>query len=491
MTDSKKIITMPFKLIRSGAMYLLKGHVLNKTTGADFANKSSYRDYLSSNNKGLLLDGNSLRLSEEESFQNVCVMARVGAGKTSRYIIPNVLDKARNKCSMVINDPKGEVFNQTSSHLKQCGYKIIVIDPENLNRSSYFNPLAEAKTDIELEQVAEILVRAGIPSAGGKDDFWLQGAIRFVSLFIKCLKNAGEENSDWFNLHNLYYLFQNFGQDGAALDDFMTRYTIYSDNPSDESLWNEWKGVLTGNPEGVQSFILNAITSLKSLSNQNVAKLTAKSDLNLEDIRHDKTVIFLITPAQHAEYYSFLTSLFFRSVFNACMRTLPNRKSLPIYILYDEFGHSSIPNFVSTANTIRGYKVSLSIILQSISQLNARYGKDYADSIHGGFNTYLTYSGADPQTANFFENVIGRVRERQKKDFDDPTDQYREYNLLNASEVRTIASDETLIVSSNRQPVRLKTTPYFANWTFKRQVKKGACSLLGDDQDEPLQKVRL
>ena len=241
----------------------------------------------------------------------------------------------------------------------------------------------------------------------------------------------------------------------------------------------------------MQSFVLNAITSLKSLSNQNVAKLTAKSDLNLEDIRHERTVIYLITPAQHAEYYSFLTSLFFRSVFNACTRTLPDKKTLPVYILYDEFGHSSIPNFVSTANTIRAYKVSLSIILQSISQLNARYGKDYADSIQGGFNTYLTYAGADPQTASFFENIIGKVRERQKKEFDDPTDQYREYNLLNASEVRTISSNETLIVSSNRQPVRLKTTPYFENWTFKRQAKKGACTLRGASQDQILDKVRL
>jgi type IV secretion system protein VirD4 len=107
---------MPFKLMGAGAMYLLKGHVLNKTMGADFATKSSYRDYLSNSNKGLLLNGGSLHLSEQESFQNVCVMARVGAGKTSRYIIPNVLDKVRKKCSMVINDPKGEVFNQTSAY---------------------------------------------------------------------------------------------------------------------------------------------------------------------------------------------------------------------------------------------------------------------------------------------------------------------------------------------------------------------------------------
>lgn len=66
------------------------------------------------------------------------------------------------------------------------------------------------------------------------------------------------------------------------------------------------------------------------------------------------------------------------------MRHLPDARTLPVYVLYDEFGHSTIPDFVSTANTIRGYKVSLSIVLQSIAQLSARYGRDAAQSIQGG-----------------------------------------------------------------------------------------------------------
>jgi len=475
----------------AGLKYLVMGKVLNDKSGAVFADKSDYTKYLHARNKGLLLDGDDLRLSEEDSFQNVCVMARIGAGKTSRYIIPNVLSKARTKCSLVVNDPKGEVFKSTSAFMKKNGFKVIVIEPENLARSSFFNPLAETNDEVELEQIAEILVRCGSPISGGKDDFWLQGAIRFVSLFIKCLKNAGEQNPAYFNLHNLYYLFQNFGEDGSNLDTFMSQYTIDPNNPSDESLWNEYKGVLTGNKEGVQSFVLNAITSLKALSNKNIAKITSKSDIQLKDIRDEKTIIYLITPAQHAEYYSFFTSLFFRSVFNACMRELPTNKTLPVYILYDEFGHSSIPNFVSTANTIRGYKVSISIILQSISQLNARYGRDYASSIQGGFNTYVAYSGSDPETARFFENIIGRVRERQKREITDTTDQYREYNLMNSAEIRMMDENQALIVSSNRQAIKLKTTPYFESWTFKRQAKKGKLNIVNGNENQALEFVEL
>jgi type IV secretory pathway TraG/TraD family ATPase VirD4 len=145
-----------------------------------------------------------------------------------------------------------------------------------------------------------------------------------------------------------------------------------------------------------------------------MVELTASSSFSLTDIRDEKTIIYFVIPAQHAEYYGFWTSIFFRSVFNACMREMPHRHTLPCYVLYDEFGHSTLPGFVSVANTIRGYKVSLSIVLQSISQLQARYGQAYAYSIQGGFGSYLTYSGADPQTAQFFENVSGRVVEKQK-----------------------------------------------------------------------------
>jgi type IV secretory pathway TraG/TraD family ATPase VirD4 len=131
------------------------------------------------------------------------------------------------------------------------------------------------------------------------------------------------------------------------------------------------------------------------------------------------------------------------------MRELPPKDTrskayLPCYVLYDEFGHSTIPNFVSTANTIRGYRVSLSIVLQSIAQLSARYGRDYAQSIQGGFNTAIAYAGSYTETAMCFEKLAGKTRVYQ---YHDPTaggghraatghhEQYREQYLMNAGEV--------------------------------------------------------
>jgi type IV secretory pathway TraG/TraD family ATPase VirD4 len=138
------------------------------------------------------------------------------------------------------------------------------------------------------------------------------------------------------------------------------------------------------------------------------------------------------------------------------MRKMPDKNTLPVYILYDEFGHSTIPNFVSTINTIRGYDVSISVVLQSISQLRSRYGADYAKSVQGGFSTYITYSGSDDETTSFFEKLIGKVRERQKEKVDSTNDSYQEYNLMNSAEVRMIGKNEALFVSGNNQVVKLK-----------------------------------
>lgn len=476
---------------KHAAYALIFGKLLKKTSGAQMLSSAQTSGILSSRNTGLLLDGKKGRLSERESFQNVCVMARVGAGKTSRYIIPNVLDKARRNCSIVVNDPKGEVFAETSGYMQAHGYRVIALNVEDLGISSRFNPLLEAKTDIELEQVAEILVKAGSGSSA-KDVFWDNGAVRLVGCLLKLLARAGKQDPGYFTLGNLYYLLQNFGSDGAPLDDFVIKWAYDPLNPDDSSLWEEWKGATTGNSNAVQSFALTALTSLRAFTNRNMVELTRESSFDLEAMRESKTIIYFITPAQHAEYYGFWTSIFFRSVFNACMRRMPGPRALPVYVLYDEFGHSTLPGFVSVANTIRGYRVSLSIVLQSLSQLSARYGAEYARSIQGGFHSYLTYSGADPETARFFQDISGKVIETRREKVEHILEQRHEYNLLNADAVRRISDSQALLISSNRNPALLETTPYFKNARYASVGKRyGAAQLEAVAQSRPLRRVSL
>lgn len=170
---------------------------------------------------------------------------------------------------------------------------------------------------------------------------------------------------------------------------------------------------------------------------------------------------------------------------------MPSRGTLPCYILYDEFGHSTIPSFVSVANTIRGYGVSLSIVLQSLAQLSARYGSDYARSIQGGFNTYLAYSGSDPETARFFETIAGKVIETRRDKLEDITQQRYEYNLLNADAVRRIADHQAVLVSANKNPAIIETEPYFASRRLARIPKRFGITRIPNQVTSSVRRVPL
>jgi len=83
-----------------------------------------------------------------------------------------------------------------------------------------------------------------------------------VAVLLKLLQRAGTADPAHYTLGNLYHLLQNFGADGAPLDDFVIQWAYDPVNPTDQTLWEEWKGATTGNPNAVQSFALTALTAL-------------------------------------------------------------------------------------------------------------------------------------------------------------------------------------------------------------------------------------
>jgi type IV secretion system protein VirD4 len=460
--------------------FIIAGKVLNTKKGAKLLDNSETSNFLSSWNKGLLIDGKNKRLSIKESYQNVCFVARVGVGKTTKYIIPNVLDKAKQNCSLAIHDPKGEVRDLTSGYLKANGYNIVVYNVQNVTDSHCFNSCIEAKDEIELEQIAETIIWSG--NSSDKDSYWNNGATRILSVLIKCLSFGDKK---YLNLPNLYHLLQHFGAMGEGLEQWIAQNCWNPKHPNDSYILNDWKGCLTGNQEAIQSFVGICLTALKSMTNRDLKLFFSKSDYKLSRFRKEKTAIFFITPPEQQQYYSFVTSLFFRSIFNECMRKEHLKgNSLPVYCLYDEFGNSYIPDFVSIANTIRGYGVSLSLILQTISQLELRYGRGTAKSIQGAINTNICLSSCDIETANYFSDLSGRVRERQIRDFADTYSDYREYNLLNSNEIRTMDENLALVISKNRNPAHILIYPSYRVSKWKQAMKFPSVVMHRDSEEE-------
>jgi len=421
------------------------------------------RRFLNFRNKGLVLDGADKRLSQKNSFNHLGVIARTGGGKTTSYIIPNILKLALDKNSLVVTDLSGELYEKTSGFLKKKGFKIYVLDPEDLQTSIGYNPLYYALSSIEIDEIAEIIIKSANPGEiKAEDKMWLDGAKTFLTILIKVL--VATKDYKYINLANLKHLINNFGEDGSNLDELIFKY-------ADDKTFSEWKGFVSGNTRTVQSFITTANTALNAIGiNDNLALLTSSHNINFKNFREEKSILYIRIPAQKQEQYIFLLNLFYKQFFNAMMEKLPNKKDLPIYCLLDEFGNMSIPNFSSTITTIRKYKVSISIVIQDFSQLEKKYGKSEAHTIiNGGITGKLFFAGADLQITNMLTQMIGN-KYVNMLDEEGKVHHVKEPILSNA-EIRTMKDNEVLLIYGNKLPLKIKVKPYYKDFILNSYSK--------------------
>jgi type IV secretory pathway TraG/TraD family ATPase VirD4 len=167
------------------------------------------------------------------------------------------------------------------------------------------------------------------------------------------------------------------------------------------------------------------------------------------------------------------------------MQDIPKKDDLPLFILYDEFGHANIPNFDAIVTNIRKYKVSLSLVLQSFSQLYTQYDKQKAETIiEGGVSSKLFYTGLNLETAKMIEHILGRVIREETYAMsknDDTRTSRQEYNLLNADEIRTLPENKAFFITGNKRPALLDVTAYFQNRKMKGKVKLGEAFIQGNN----------
>jgi type IV secretory pathway TraG/TraD family ATPase VirD4 len=98
---------------------------------ARWMNAREEHAFLAAGHPGLAC-GPGRRLSSDESFKNLVLVAPTGSGKTTRYVIPNLLQL---QGSAVVTDPSGEIYRATSGHLARQGYSVQVLQPAAPNES--------------------------------------------------------------------------------------------------------------------------------------------------------------------------------------------------------------------------------------------------------------------------------------------------------------------------------------------------------------------
>ncbi len=419
--------------------------------------------------KGLLINGLRDRISQKTSFTHCLVVAKTGGGKTSSFIIPNILKL--NNCSILCTDLSGELHKKTSGYMAKKGYDIKIINPTKLDISNRYNPLASITTYKEILDVSSILANSGVQHRS--DPFWNHGAKKLIEILVTALVSQKEQrkqnnikNHDKYcNLANLRHLLNLFGKSGKGIDAFIQRHSVgnYQNN------YKEWKGFTSGNDKTTKSFVTNALNILSIVGNEDFAKLTSSNEIDLNEIRNKKTIVYLQIPQEDLEVYGFLLNLFYSRFFATCFKS-NDEKTLPVYCLLDEAGHTNIPSLATTITTIRKYRVSISLIIQSLSQFETAYGDSQANTIiNGGITNQIYYAGLDLDTCERLEKILGTVITEETDDKGNKRTITKP--LMDTQSIMRMKDRQAIYLYSNQKPTLLRLKPYFKHLLFSQYSK--------------------
>ena len=91
--------------------------------------------------------------------RNVFVVGGPGSYKTQAYVMTNVFNETEN--SIVVTDPKGELYEHTAAIKQAQGYEVHVINFANMAHSDRYNPLDYIRKDVDANEVATKIVASG------------------------------------------------------------------------------------------------------------------------------------------------------------------------------------------------------------------------------------------------------------------------------------------------------------------------------------------
>ena len=395
-----------------------------------------------------------------------------GSGKSASYSIPNAY-----QClgSYVFTDPKGELYDRTAGYLKEHGYDIKVLNLVHPQYSDGYNPLMHISSELDVDVIANTVVKGQQTESGKSDPYWDDMAEMLLKALIYYLiATRPEEEQNLASCAELVRAANN--KNGSNL-----LSELINQLPYDHPARMNYKSIEIA-PEKTYGSILSSLQSkLGKFDSKEIAELTSTDTIDFEEIGNKKTAVYVISSDTHTAY-DFLLTIFFsqmiQQLYDYADLNGGKLKEQTFFIL-DEFANiGKIPDFDKKISTSRSRRISFSVILQTVDQLEAVYEKSY-ETIMGNCDTHLFLGSNSYKTLEYFSKQLGEKtierdsisinRDRQNwKTGKSVSDQVMARALMTPDELRRMDNDQCIIFEKGVKPVKARKFYYFKHPMAKK-----------------------
>ena len=393
------------------------------------------------------------------------VIGSTGAGKTQTTVLPMVNLLAKNDESMIITDPKGEIYENTSNYLKSLGYNIVLLNFRDPQQGNAWNPMHlpySLYKDGNIDKSIELLedLAANIlkdPSAKGQDPFWENtSADYFVGLSCGLFEDA---NEDEVNLNSIN-LMTTVGEEKLANTTYIKDYFSYK-NPA-ETAYTKASSTLIA-PNETKGSILSVFKQRVQLfaSRANLSEMLANNDFDMRDIGRKKTAVFIVIQDEKTTYHTLVT-IFLKQCYETLISVaqesggkLPHRTNF----ILDEFANMPPLKDVTTMVTAaRSRNIRFTFIIQNFAQLHEVYGKENGETIKGNCGNIVYLISTEMSALEEISKMCGEVKSKEKEKTSSTP-------LVTVSDLQRLEQWETIILRLREMPFKTKLTPDFQmNW---------------------------
>lgn len=313
--------------------------------------------------------------------KHTIIIGATRSGKTRREIAETIWLRSFCEKSMIINDPKGDLYLFFYPYLIESGYDVYTFDLNSPRKSMHYNFLhyiCQAAVQGDIPQAIDytwdlVSVLVGEPKG---EPLWTNGTAASIAAAILTLVMQAAEV--YQNLTNCYEFIHHMCKDNGY--DEMPIVQYFADLPDTHPAKMVFAAAEISPDKMRGSFFGSALTVLRLFTDWNIAEMTSKSDFDLKDIGKKKSALFIIIPDEKTSRYS-LASLFISQAYVALTevaRKNGNRLPVPVDFILDEFGNCpAIPGFGTMMSVGAGRGIRFTLVLQDYQQLEKLYKHDH------------------------------------------------------------------------------------------------------------------